>query len=841
MSGAKRYDAFITYQNRPFDEKAAARLQKLLEEVRPPAGGKRRLDVFCGRGRRTSSDLGGDVLEALRSSEFLIVVCSPGLFASSRCMAEIEYFLSLHGGLGEKILTVLIGGTPGESVPEVILPGLYSARGPVTANIAAKSETGSLKRLKTEYLRIAAPILGCSFEDLVMRNSRRSAKKTAVNAAAGILLLAGVFGLLSAGMHMESRARLSAQADRFSRAQSLLIESRRQLKEGDRAQAIRLALAAAAGEEGLSPAAYGPLFSALYAGGYSQTLLRHAEAIAAECYSPDGRLAATASGQYVYLWDARSGELVHIFSGFESDPRALVFSSDGKTLATASEYGEVILFDAASKTRLFAWGLELTPSPELCFSAGDREIFLWHDLGGSRLDIVSGGQSELLDAGERYVLALKSGPKAGYFLFQGADEYILRDENMNPDMRYKTGHQGESGETGVFVSPDGERLLFCRDAAAQLWDTAGGSMISSVGRGQEYGFITGCILPDGGVALSCGDNAVRIYGEELGDPRQTLYGHAGLVRVLCAQSGGEILAAGSDDGDVKLWNVTSGALLGEVRTLDSAVARMALSPDGGYFLAVSRGNLVQVCRFDDMDAAAYLKTASPPAGARFDEEGNPVLACYEEDTLKAYTFTLEGESSGSGETDFEGSGPDGRFGIGEDGMSLSFRKSGLEVKADALILSAAVGPDEKTVAAALESGLIVVWDAGSRQISARFHGPLYPAFDIAYTPDGSMLYGTSLDGTVTFWDPATGAELCAIPGMGDLYYPVDFQIENGALYSVRTGKTYELSELPNRIAQVYPARVRADGKYLLVPAPGGAFLYEIDLAAMVETARNRQG
>ena len=117
----KKYLAFISYRHKHDDSEAALGIRKGIEGYHLPRGSglpaQRR--VFRDTDELpTSSDLGADIENALRDSEYLIAICSEDYVKSLWCLREIEFYLDL--GRRDRILPVLLSGTPETSVPEMI-------------------------------------------------------------------------------------------------------------------------------------------------------------------------------------------------------------------------------------------------------------------------------------------------------------------------------------------------------------------------------------------------------------------------------------------------------------------------------------------------------------------------------------------------------------------------------------------------------------------------------------------------------------------------------------------------------------------------------------------------
>ena len=191
-----RYDAFISYRHIKRDQAIACSLLNLLEAL--PLKGRKKFHIFRDREEfPTSSDLGNTIHSALENSDYLILICSPEYLESKWCREELTYFRKLHGDTNRNIIPILVSGEPAEAFPkelftqeeERITPDGTMERytrhmEPLGADVRGKTIRKSKKMLRdTEYLRIAAAMLNCRFDDLYHREQRRLRKKLALGSA----------------------------------------------------------------------------------------------------------------------------------------------------------------------------------------------------------------------------------------------------------------------------------------------------------------------------------------------------------------------------------------------------------------------------------------------------------------------------------------------------------------------------------------------------------------------------------------------------------------------------------------------------------------------------------
>ncbi|MBR5421635.1 MAG: toll/interleukin-1 receptor domain-containing protein [Lachnospiraceae bacterium] len=195
-----RYNAFISYRHAELDMEVAKKLHKGLETFAIPEAvrkkyGKKRIErVFRDQEELPiGSDLDDNITEALKESEYLIVVCSPRTPESEWVGREIDSFISFHDR--DHVLAVLIEGEPEESFPkQLILDEEGNDVEPLAADVRGADRKERNKKFKTELVRLAAPLIGCDYDELRQRRRERMIRRY-VTAGASVALAAAVLGI----------------------------------------------------------------------------------------------------------------------------------------------------------------------------------------------------------------------------------------------------------------------------------------------------------------------------------------------------------------------------------------------------------------------------------------------------------------------------------------------------------------------------------------------------------------------------------------------------------------------------------------------------------------------
>lgn len=243
----------------------------------------------------------------------------------------------------------------------------------------------------------------------------------------------------------------------------------------------------------------------------------HSSIVEALAYSPDGKYIASGSYQEVSLWDAHTGILRRKLAGFVDRVVALAFSPDGKLLATGggapTEDGEIKVFEAATGKLITdiknghsdtVFGVCFSPDgAKLATCGADKFVKVFELPTGKFVKAFEGHTHHVLDVGWRADSKLLASA--------GADNVIkVWDYEKGEQVRTIVGHTKQITRL-LFIGTTPQVVTCSGDQSVRFWNVDNGGVQRMFGGSGDFLYAVG-VSPDGAVVAAGGEEGiVRLY------------------------------------------------------------------------------------------------------------------------------------------------------------------------------------------------------------------------------------------------------------------------------------------------------------------------------------------
>ncbi|WP_346294132.1 NB-ARC domain-containing protein [Sphaerothrix gracilis] len=351
------------------------------------------------------------------------------------------------------------------------------------------------------------------------------------------------------------------------------------------------------------------------------------------------------------------------------------------------------------------------------------------------------------------------------------------------------------GHTGwiwsVSFSPDGKTLASCsHDSLIRLWDV------------QNINF-----EPSHPANLTKASDSNHFPEACL----KTLRGHSSRIWTIAFSPNGQLLASGSDDQTIRLWNAQDGTCLTVLQGHTGGITSVRFSPNGLMLASASEDSSI---RLWDVDRRTTLKTlqghtswvwavAFAPQRDANNPDGQTLASGSDDRTIRLWEVatgtcrkTLQGHSDWITSLSFS---PNGQMlaSSSEDGsVRLWSMQDGTCFKLlqghSSCVWAVAFNPDGQTLASSSADLSVRLWNVQDGTCLKTFQGRANGVRSVSFSPDGSILASGSYDALVRLWDWRQETCSKALPGHTNWIWAVAFHPNGQIAASASEDQTIRL-------------------------------------------------
>jgi WD40 repeat protein len=541
-------------------------------------------------------------------------------------------------------------------------------------------------------------------------------------------------------------------------------------------------------------------------------------------FSPDGAMLASGSHDHtIRLWNLQTGQCLKTLRGHTGCVQSLAFSPDGAMLASGGHDHTIRLWNLQTGRCVQECSghddrvlfVAFCPDEQTLISGGaDNSVRVWH--------LETGQCVRHIETNLNWALAIALSPD-GQTLVTASDGKTVEFWHLPTGKYLRTLPHYNSQVWAVAFSPDGQTLATAsEDKTIKLWDVATGDCIQTLQEHTQQVWLVSFSL-DGHLVSASDDGTVKLWKVASGQCLRTLKTHSNWVLSVTFDSTGERLMSGHQDGRIRVWDQATGACLKTLQGHTSPVSSIALLPQtelishdrsllsqligeyNGQLLA--SGSDDRTLKLWNLKTGTCLRTLWGHGGwiqsISVSPDGMTLASGSHDRTVKLWDWrsgeclqVLEGHIHRVKTVAFDPQGHLLASGSDDQTVKVWDVQTGICLHTleghQGWVLSVAFSPDGKLLASASGDLTIKLWQVHTGEGLQTLTGHLDRVRSVAFSPDGSRLASGSDDHTLNLWEVQTGECLRTLSGHRGTVWSIKFHPEGQRLVSGSEDETMRL-------------------------------------------------
>jgi WD40 repeat protein len=453
-------------------------------------------------------------------------------------------------------------------------------------------------------------------------------------------------------------------------------------------------------------------------------------------FHPSQPIIVSGSGdQTLKFWDTTTGDCLQTWAGQNHHIWSIAFNPKGQTLATGDGGGSIKLWHLETGECYGVLTGHIGLIYSLCISldgqmmassASDATVRVW--------DLQTGQCQRVLQEHTNDVFDVAFSPN-GKTLVSGSFDHTVKFWDTQQWHCRRTWRGYSNGFCSAAEFSGGKLLTGSSDGYIRFWDLKTGICLRKILAHQGFAWSVAVSPIEQWLATGGEDALIKIWNLETSQCCKVLKGHLSAVRAIAFSSQGGsanlselkgLLASGSSDGTVKLWDLSTGTCLRTFQGHRSRIWGLAMHPNGQMIASGSFDHTVRIWQNDREDCLQVLNAHTHWVwGIAFSPDGRKLATASGDHTIKIWdTQTWNCLNTFHGHTSWV--------------QAVNF------------------SPDSQSLVSGSVDTTVKIWELKTGDCLKTLSGHTNWIYSVLFAENGQTAISCCQDETIKIWDILTG-------------------------------------------------------------------------------------